>query len=281
MINKAKIVPPEEWLKALTNSAGHPLNFIRCMYWDRDTSHQVNSLKLPHHLLIFVEKGKFQLNFEGKSETLSSNSMLWLSPDAMRTMWIPEGVVVTNYRLHFNLLDNDHPLRLKKPYLIINNCHRLQPFFQRLNHLHRFPTCYSEFSVRGTLTDLLASCFELSDRQMDRKNSKGLNSLQCHKIEEYLQYYLDKPIQPIDLANAVELTPDYFTRLFRNTYGVAPRTYIKQQRLQQAAVLLKESTLKISEIADQCGCHNTHLFNRQFKDFFLCTPSEYRNRTEY
>lgn len=280
MTNKTKIVDEQELLNALTDTTAHTVNFIRCMYWPQEVHHKINSLALPHHLLIFVERGKILLKLNETLETINAGSILLLSPGVVRDMWIPTGTVVSNYRLHFSLMEGNKQLRLNDPYYILGNCYPLLPFFVRLNYLHRFPGRFSKFSIRATLLDLFATFFDIYIHQKSTRN-RGLNTVQCSEIEDYLRLSINKSIHPVDLAKKVGLSPDYFTRLFTKTYGVSPRTYIKQQRLQEAAIMLQENSLRINEIAKLCGCHNTQLFNRQFKEQFHCTPKQYRSKNSY
>lgn len=70
--------------------------------------------------------------------------------------------------------------------------------------------------------------------------------------------------------------PDHFTRLFRQATGESPREYVIRARLEKAAMLLRESELTVSEVADVLGYQNVYFFSRQFKEKLGRPPSAYR-----
>ncbi len=267
-----------QWLKSFANMESSHLELIRCMHWPKDTTLQLKEIALQHHLLVFVEKGKFLLRLNGKPLSLGAGTILLLSPTVVRDMWIPKGVTVSNFRVHFQLKVSEKMVAFYRPYQIITNAHRLKPYFQRLHYLQSLSSPYANFSIRAVMTDFFAEFFARQEQSFGTKKGKGLSPSQFHKVEEFLQSRLSYAVSPSDLAKVAELTDSYFTRLFRQSCGVAPRTYIKQKRLEKASILLRESLLKVNEVATVCGFHNIHLFHRQFKEQFNCTPKEFRNR---
>ncbi len=64
----------------------------------------------------------------------------------------------------------------------------------------------------------------------------------------------------------VDLSDAYFSRVFRQTFGEAPRAWLVRQRITRAALALDESTRSITEIAHQmattmpsCSAGNSRL----------------------
>ena len=270
-----------DWLETLSRSSDADFEFIRCVFWLEDSSFRINDLALRHHLIIMVEKGAFELELDGESKRLEAGSLLWVSPGTVRKMWSESGTVVVNYRLHFNLTINGSQVRMKDPYYILKDCRELIPTFQRLNRLHRMGGKYSNFSAKGMIVDLSAQLFQLMD-QVDEGQSgiRKLTTQQCMRIDDYIMKYLNTAVQPADLAAIVDLTPDYFTRLFKATYGVAPRFYLKRERLRYAASSLLETDYHVGEVAREVGYENIHLFSRQFRQIYNCTPTQYRRQQE-
>jgi AraC-like DNA-binding protein len=69
-------------------------------------------------------------------------------------------------------------------------------------------------------------------------------------------------------------------RLFRRCLGVTLREYAKRKRLWVAAQRLKNPTLSVKEIASELGYHMAWDFQRQFKQLFGLTPTEFRKLCE-
>lgn len=69
----------------------------------------------------------------------------------------------------------------------------------------------------------------------------------------------------------------YLGRLFRKTYGVYFNEYLLELRVQEAKKLLRQSDLRMYEIAGRVGFQNADYFVTQFEKLEQLTPSEYRN----
>ena len=80
------------------------------------------------------------------------------------------------------------------------------------------------------------------------------------------------------LADRCRISEIYFRKLFAESFGVSPKQFILELRIQRAKQLLGEGRLKISAIADACGFGDAYHFSRIFKKRTGYTPTEYRER---
>lgn len=78
------------------------------------------------------------------------------------------------------------------------------------------------------------------------------------------------------VASFVFLNPVYFSQLFKQKTGHGFKDYVTQQRLDRAMTLLRESELKISEIAERVGYPDVRHFSQIFRKKTGLTPSECR-----
>jgi AraC-like DNA-binding protein len=101
------------------------------------------------------------------------------------------------------------------------------------------------------------------------------------RLVEYAGARVRERPTPTDLAAVLRLSPDYFSRIFRRTFGVSPRKWLVRERVGQAAVrLLDAPELTISEVAYEFGYEDIFLFSRQFKAVTGRSPSSYRRTRE-
>lgn len=63
---------------------------------------------------------------------------------------------------------------------------------------------------------------------------------------------------------------------FKGVYGIPLYTYIREQKMQAAALLLCKSDCTILEIAERCGYDNGSKFAASFRTVIGMTPGEYR-----
>lgn len=83
------------------------------------------------------------------------------------------------------------------------------------------------------------------------------------------------------IANEVHLSPSYLSYLFKKETGNSLVKYITSIRLKEAKKLLRESNMKISEIATKVGYQNYSYFNISFKSNLGMSPVQYRERGEW
>ncbi len=94
----------------------------------------------------------------------------------------------------------------------------------------------------------------------------------------YIQTHLSDNITVKEAAKALLVNPDYLSHRFHQEVGIPFIQYVNQQRIQQAAALLKRTELQIQQVAAAVGYNNASYFNRQFVRFWGVTPSVYRSK---
>lgn len=89
---------------------------------------------------------------------------------------------------------------------------------------------------------------------------------------------LTEPISIQDITQQFEQSHWHFQRLFRAIVGVSIGQYLRERRLSEAAVIIKNSPLRIIDVAFQFNFESQEAFARAFKKNFLLTPTDYRSK---
>jgi len=79
-----------------------------------------------------------------------------------------------------------------------------------------------------------------------------------------------------ELAKVENLSVSRYNYVFKKSMGVSPLKYITSLRINKAKYLLKNTDLKVSRIASECGYSDSHFFHRIFKNETEMTPGQYR-----
>jgi AraC-like DNA-binding protein len=79
-------------------------------------------------------------------------------------------------------------------------------------------------------------------------------------------------------AELCHLSPSYFSRVFKKHFRVAYSDYLIQHKLYNAARLLGQSTVSVTDIAYDLGFSSPSYFIKQFKYHFKITPHQYRQQ---
>jgi AraC-like DNA-binding protein len=96
--------------------------------------------------------------------------------------------------------------------------------------------------------------------------------------KDYLSQNHGRGVSVADAAAYVFLSQGYFTRAFRDEFGISPMGYLMQVRVNAACSLLEQKEIKVSGIAMQVGFSSPQRFNVAFRKQMGMTPMQYRNR---
>jgi two-component system response regulator YesN len=100
------------------------------------------------------------------------------------------------------------------------------------------------------------------------------------QIKQYISDHYGDELTRMSLGETVYLNPDYLARLFKKETGVSLGTYIIEVRLTIAKQRLKTTNLSVNTIAFKVGYANYSYFSKLFKQYFGCTPYEYRKNQQ-
>ena len=104
----------------------------------------------------------------------------------------------------------------------------------------------------------------------DKNNASILAAL------TYIDNNINRRITLQEAAAAAMLSPSYFSALFKSYTGYSLIDYTNAKRIKLASkILLNNPSSSISEIAMHVGFNNMSNFNRAFRKYAGCTPSEY------
>jgi AraC family transcriptional regulator len=115
-------------------------------------------------------------------------------------------------------------------------------------------------------------------RQPITNQTDGLSQYQLQLAIDYIHAHLGEDLSLEAIAVEVGMSQYYFSRLFKQSVGLAPYQYVIQQRVERAKQLLKQQEISISDIALQCGFASQSHLNLHFKRWAGATPREFRNQ---
>ena len=71
-----------------------------------------------------------------------------------------------------------------------------------------------------------------------------------------------------------------FAKVFRDAYGVSPKQYLTQLRMERARELILSNRYTVSQIAQMTGYGEIYHFSKAFKQENGVTPTEYNRKWE-
>ncbi len=93
--------------------------------------------------------------------------------------------------------------------------------------------------------------------------------------QEYLESHYAEDISLEDMAEQVNISPQYFSKLIKKTTGFNFIDWLSMLRVKKAKELLTNSNLTVKEVCFMVGYKDPNYFSRIFKKRIGITPSEY------
>ena len=126
--------------------------------------------------------------------------------------------------------------------------------------------------MRAYLLRIVSTCVALTGRKRSARETSIVDS-----IREYLLEHLaDFEVSLQSVARAFRLNPSYLSRLFKQKTGVSFIEYLTDARVRAAEALLRESDLKIYQIAEKVGMIDPHYLGVCFRKIIGSTMSDYK-----
>ncbi len=92
----------------------------------------------------------------------------------------------------------------------------------------------------------------------------------------YVYEHYKEDIQVSELARSCSMSESYFRKQFLRIMGISPLEHINRYRVHRAMNLLMTTSDSIQNIAVRAGFSSVAAFNRNFKQYALSSPSEWR-----
>ena len=109
-----------------------------------------------------------------------------------------------------------------------------------------------------------------------KKSTFQKNNNIINDIEKYLQENFDRDVKLQEISEKFYISREYISRKFKQEFQVNISDYLVSIRMKKAKSLLKNSQLKIYEIATMIGYQDDKYFRKVFKKVEGITPNEYR-----
>ena len=278
---------------------------IHCYSWLDGVSAMLMRLEMESYTELRTQKGLLELNFcaNGRFETrFSLRDHVLLKPGDMAISCY-DGVHGSRSESHFPLgyyegicLEVD-PERARRwvernapafhvdfsalqQNLLGDKWYRCSPAGPRCEHVFRELYESAFYAERTYLQLKVLELLMLLDRIPQESGADAYFPSEqtelAHHLRDHLLTNREGYVSLTQLAAEHEMSVSHLQKLFKQVYGVPVYRYIKEYRLEQAAVELVRSRKPITEIAQRAGYDNASKFSESFKKRYGKTPSRYR-----
>ncbi len=120
-------------------------------------------------------------------------------------------------------------------------------------------------------------------REAARNAATGSENHTHHLIrraQDYIDNHFQKDISLDDISRELNISPYYFSKLFKEETGENFVEYVTVRRMDKARSLLRNPDKSIKEICAEVGYSDPNYFSRIFKKYQGVTPTEYKEKCE-
>lgn len=246
--------------------------------------------------LCYVYSGSCTFTLNDVSLTLSAGEILLISPNTPhRTTKCNEEDIMINFLITKKYLNNFFEKLAKKNFITqflieaLNSQSRRDNYIlfsaQKRNRLTLFanqflcefysPSVTSVAILDAQMTLLICELINYFQHNMALASLSSSNHI--YSILRYIETNCaDCTLE--STAAFFHMHPNYLSSYIKKHTNYTYKQLIQNQRLSQAAMLLRTTTLPTCDISIAVGYENTGFFFKKFEEKYGCSPKEYRCR---
>ncbi len=112
--------------------------------------------------------------------------------------------------------------------------------------------------------------------RLENPEQGGLAAWQRRMVGAYIEEHLAEQISLDTLAQLIGLSPYYFCRTFKQSFGMPPHRYHTSRRIEHAKTLLARPASTVTDVGLSVGFSDTSAFTAAFHKAAGLTPTAYR-----
>jgi two-component system response regulator YesN len=120
------------------------------------------------------------------------------------------------------------------------------------------------------LNKILEACRNIAGKREEKSNSI------IETAQKYIRDNYSKNISLDDVSKEVNISPYYFSKVFKEGTGEGFVEYLTNIRIEKAKELLSTTEFSMREICSMCGYSDPNYFSRSFKKKIGISPTEYK-----
>ena len=240
---------------------------------------------LQHHELALVTGGKGTVRIDDKPYPMKPGLLIYLYPGLNHSFEPDSEEPLIVFTVHFSytrVLFNDDRWKVEDAVKrlpchtiqFLTDYYQIEDLFKKLVETWYGKLPGYEFTARTFLQQLL-----MAIHQNVRKREKNYSaSLKIEKLIEYMQQNINRKITLEELAEQVNLSPTYLSRIFKEGTDYSVIEFFNKLKIERAKEIMMDANPKIKEVARTLGFGDEFYFSRIFKQIEGISPSEYYSR---
>ena len=251
--------------------------------------------RIPKHYneneacFIFVNRGQFSVRSQDnymdfkKGRALLAKCLNYFFEANREQKKEDDGVEVIGVMLYpslveelfeFDITEYNYSIDFNLKQIVVD--HLLENFRDSIDILLDNPDLADELIIQTKLKEFILLLSKSQDAPSEFDFLSALFRPKNIEFKTIIQHNQYSNLSINELASLCHLSTSSFKRKFKETYNETPQKYIVKKKVENAALLLKSSDLRVSDIAYEIGFGSLATFNRNFYNNYGKSHSDYR-----
>jgi AraC-like DNA-binding protein len=153
-------------------------------------------------------------------------------------------------------------------------------FQQSAKPEYDYPSIYDRVQTMESLADLskwYEEVYAVISGEIIAINNSGTSDIVRKIVELTAENYTNSGISANGLADELQITPQYFSKVIKEALGMSFPDYINNLRLTKAReLLISHPDMGVKQIYESIGYNNAAYFTSLFKKTYGVTPTQFR-----
>ncbi|MBR4554468.1 MAG: AraC family transcriptional regulator [Ruminococcus sp.] len=232
----------------------------------------------PNYQIIYCVRGNGVLRLNGTDTPIREGDAFYLPPNVPHEYFPTEEI----WETHWVTFDGreceavlSHIGLDRAKAFKIHDINAIDAIFKKIMYILKTNYYYSGYQCSAHLYQFLIELNRVMNMQSGAKDGAKLNQLT--PVIEYIDQNYNRDLTLSELAELIDLSPQYLCRLFKECLNLRPFEYLARKRVSQAKLLLLENKMNVNQIAASVGYNDCSYFCAVFKKHEMLSPAEFRS----
>lgn len=230
-----------------------------------------------HESLFFVTNGTLIYD-NGKSQsTITKGQVGYIARGSVDMSSAYHCDSVSYIAVNFNFAEDETKLFATLPFDTVcssGTFYNYEKLFSNALTCFRARNPGSLTAANGILLQIIGHLY--NEHIMKDNDIKKVKKIE-KSVEHMKKNYDNTGFKISSLAKIANMSEKHFRRVFFDVYNKTPFAYLQEFRIDQAEILLQNTSKSISDIAIQCGFSDVYSFSHCFKKHMGISPNKYKS----
>ncbi len=217
--------------------------------------------------LTYIKSGSINcIKKSGEHYSVSAGSVIINTPDHIKRIYAPNFHEHHTFSITFTPATKTNGFPFSFPVVLSDEkcCLEIAKYLDKL---------LLEYKMNGNSLKTLSLVFKILEivdtyTNLTKQPDSFGNLRYTNEAKKYIAKNIEKHLCVSEIANIVNITPQYLCNIFKKTTGITIVTYINQLKLDKIKNLVVNKGISLRQAGESVGIEDEHYISRLFKKYY-------------